>query len=458
MRMGTGTSRVGVFAAVAALATAFVPGAASAGDYVLMASKWGSAQSAAVAAAGGSVTFAHGKAGIGGVRSDNPAFLEQVMASGAFQQGSPDVAVQWQQPTPEVQAVSIGSDETFFNAQWNLEAIEAPAAWNAGCTGDGVRVAVLDGGIHSTHLDLDGNLDTACSVSFVPGQAWNADTGTFWHGTHVAGIIAAENNNLGTIGVAPDATLMGVKVLHSGTGSFGWVIAGILYAADPAAMGMPNCARADIINMSLGAVFPKNAGGGGPLVAAMNKAVNYAASNGVLVVTAAGNDSIDFGQAGNYTTVPADSGSGVAVSSTGPLGFGLGATDFRRPASYSNYGEGLVHVAAPGGDFMLPGSAVCVLPRIPAGTVVQFCWALDMVMSTVRGTTNGNYSWSAGTSMAAPAAAGVAALILGADPNLPLGALKSRLAQTADDEGPVGHDEFYGHGFVNARAACEASN
>ncbi len=56
--------------------------------------------------------------------------------------------------------------------------------------------------------------------------------------------------------------------------------------------------------------------------------------------------------------------------------------------------------------------------------------------------------------MATPAAAGVAALILGKNPGMPLGALKAKLAQTADDEGPIGHDEFYGHGFVNAGRAC----
>lgn len=75
---------------------------------------------------------------------------------------------------------------------------------------------------------------------------------------------------------------------------------------------------------------------------------------------------------------------------------------------------------------------------------------LDQVVSTCR------VGWCTafGTSMAAPAASGVAALIKGAAPNIPLGALKARLAQTADDEGPLGHDEFYGHGFVNAFNAC----
>ncbi|MGH6961207.1 MAG: S8 family serine peptidase, partial [Dongiaceae bacterium] len=329
-------------------------------------------------------------------------FLAQAMASKAFHYGSPDTVVQWQLPGPVEEAVNTSNDR-FFPIQWNMQAIEAPAAWAAGCTGAGVRVAVIDGGIYTAHQDLAGAIDTACSASFVPGQPYNADTGTFWHGTHVAGIVGARDNAVGTVGVAPDATIIGVKALHSGSGSFGSVIGAILYAADPAAFGATSCAPADIINMSLGAVFPKNATGGGQLVAALNKAVNFAASNGVLVVSAAGNDGIDFGQAGNLTSVPADSGSGVAVTSTGPVGFALGATDFRRPASYSNYGEGLSYVAAPGGDFVLPGSAICVFPTTPPTT--QFCWVFDMVISTARGTlATGGYAWAAGTSMATPAA------------------------------------------------------
>ena len=451
MRNGTGVPRIGVFA-VAALALALSPVVANAADYVLTGSKWGAKQTAAVAAAGGTVSFSHGKSGIGVAVSDNPQFLEQAMASGAFQKGSLDVAVQWQMPTVVEQAVNPGND-TFYPIQWNLQAIEAPAAWAAGCTGEGVRVAVLDGGIYDAHPDLAANMDVACSTSFT-GNPFNTDLGTFWHGTHVAGIIGAVDNNTGVVGVAPDVTLVGVKVLHGGTGSFGGVIGGILYAADPASFGASDCAKADIINMSLGAVFAKSEPGGGPLVAAMNKALNFAASNGVLVVSAAGNDGVDFGQAWNYTSVPAESGSGIAVSATAPMGWALGATDYDRPASYSNYGEGMIHVAAPGGDSAYPGEEICSVP-VSGGTVTVPCWVFDLVISTSRGATAaGAYSWAGGTSMAAPAAAGVAALIKGANPGISLGALKSRLAQTATDSGKTGNDEFYGRGFVNANNAC----
>jgi subtilisin family serine protease len=425
--------------------------------YILNALQWGDVQNAAVAAGGGAVRFSHRQTGVAVVNSSAANFLQRALASGAFTGGSADQMVQWQRPGQTVEigeAAITPGDETFINAQWNIRAVEAQGAWNAGFDGTGVRVAVLDGGLHSAHQDLDANLDVAASRSFVPGFNFNQDVGTFWHGTHVAGIIAAEDNALGTIGIAPKATIIGVKVLHNGSGSFEWVIQGILYAATPVAEGG---AGAHIINMSLGADFPRGGGntGAGQLVAALNKAVNYAGRN-ALVVSAAGNDAIDLDHSGSVISVPAQSGSGIAVSATGPLGFAIGATNFRRPASYTNFGNSAIWVAAPGGDFALPGTAICSIPRVPAGFITTQCWVFDMVISTSRGSgaSTTTYSFAAGTSMAAPAASAVAAIIKQRFPNISVGALKTALANTADDEGPKGHDSYYGRGFVNARRAA----
>lgn len=426
-------------------------------DFVLNKSNWSAADTAAVVAAGGQVHYAH-SSGLAIVTSDDPNFAANVNAAGNFQSVTEDIVVQWQKPlrniAPEELAVTPGN-ETFIAAQWNLAAVNAQGAWSAGYTGAGVRVAIVDGGIHSTHIDLAANLDVARSVSMVPGFAFNQDVGTFWHGTHVAGIVAAADNGIGTIGIAPGATLIGVKVLHNGSGSFGQVIAGILYASDPIAEGG---AGADIINMSLGATFPKGGGPGtGQLIGALAKAVNYASGKGALVVVAAGNDGLDLGQSKSYTSVPAESGSAIAVSSSGPFGFALGATNFRSPASYSNYGEGTIWVAGPGGDFQLPGTSLCALPRVPAGLIINQCWVFDMVMSTVRGSgaSISTYSWSAGTSMAAPAVSAVAALAKQAHPTLSVGGLKNKIKNSADDEGKKGKDQFYGHGYVNAGKAVQ---
>lgn len=444
------TLNKGMVAGLVTLALLVVlPLAASADNYVLTASKWGKAQNDAVAAAGGTVVWSHGGAGIGVATSDNPDFLSAVGAGNAFQSTALDMQVQWQEPLADPEVITPG-DETFFNLQWNMQAIDAPAAWAAGCTGNGVRVAIIDGGIYSAHQDLDDNIDVACSVSFVAGQPFNNDTGTFWHGTHVAGIVAAEDNGLGVIGVAPEATIIGVKALHGGSGTFGAVIGGILYSADPAAFGKPECQKADIINMSLGALFQKS-GGAGSLIGALNKAVNFAGSKGVLVLSSAGNNGLDMHAFPALTHVPSDSGSGLSVSATGPLGFALGATNFDRFASYSNYGNGHIDIAAPGGDFQLPGNAICFI-----SPVTHFCWVFDLVLSNCRGgaTSTTSQCFAAGTSMASPAAAGVAALIKGANPGISLGALKTKLQNTATDSGPNGHDPFYGHGFVNAYNAC----
>lgn len=448
--------KVLVVVVAVALAPLAAGSAASAENYVLVASNWGAKQASAVQAAGGTVVFAHGPTGLALVSSSAPDFLQLVQASNAFHDAAADVSVQWQPPVAdydigEAAAISPG-DDTFYPLQWPHQAVESPAAWAAGCTGDGVRVAIVDGGIFAAHPDLDANVDVACSTSFVPGQPFNNDTGTFWHGTHVAGIVAAEDNDIGVIGIAPEATIMGVKVLQSGSGTFGAVIGGILYASDPAAFGATGCARADIINMSLGAQFPRSAGGS--LIGALAKAVNFAGSNGVLVISAAGNSAIDYGQAGDFVNVPGDSGGGLAISATAPLAWALGATNFSRPASYSNYGEGYIAVAAPGGDAAYPGNENCTLPTA-TGTITRPCWVFDLYLSTARGTTPaGTYVWAAGTSMATPATSAVAAILKQRFPNLSLGALKTELFRATTDEGPIGHDEFYGHGFVNARKAC----
>lgn len=440
--------------ALMAVASILMVPAAMAEDYVLTAGTWGDTQTETVQAAGGDIVWSHQRSGIGVASSDDPAFLSRITASNAFTAVSPDMEVQWQ---PGIQSGEMFAleditpgDEIFFALQWNMQAMNAPAAWDTGCTGAGARVAVVDGGIYDIHSDLEPNLDKSCSTSFVSGEPYNTDLGTFWHGTHVAGIVAAADNGSGVIGVAPEATLMGVKVAHGGSGTFSAVIAGILYASDPAAFGASDCQRADIINLSLGELIRKRDEGAGRLVGALGKAVNFAASQDVLVVSAAGNNGVDLRELPGFTFVPADSGSGLSVSATGPVNFANGGTNFRRPASYSNFGRGSVDLAAPGGDVVLG-------PPAPGEPPLDPNWFFDLVFSNCRGAVPPPIffnCFAGGTSMAASAASGVAALIVGQNPGIPLGALKSKLAQTADDEGAVGRDGFYGHGFVNAFRAC----
>ncbi len=453
MNLPTLPTFVRTAAALAALA-ALAP--AQAADYVLSARSWGPAQDAAVAAAGGSVRYSHAS-GVAVASADGADFLAAALRSGAIASGAADVVLQ-QAPVrtfdldlaPDVAAMP--TDAYFQYVQWAPQSVQAPAAWAAGYTGRGVRVAVIDGGVYGAHVDLVANIDAAAARSFVPGAAgscqaaWNCDTGTFWHGTHVSGIIAAPANGIGVVGIAPEATIVPVKALHAGSGSFASVIAAILYAATDG--------RADIINMSLGAVYPRRDKGSAELDSALNRAVNFAASKGVLVISSAGNDALDIDHTADLIVTPAQSGNGLAVSATGPLGFALGSTNFSRFSSYSNWGYSLVSLAGPGGDFALEGNALCSLPRNPSGTVTIPCWAFDMVLSTSRGSSvNGGYTWAAGTSMSAPAVAAVAALIKQKNPGLSVGALKNRLMNSASDTGKKGHDPYYGRGYVNAARA-----
>jgi len=423
-------------------------------SYVMTSSgaTWGAAQDAAVAAGGGTIKFKSAGAGIAVVESSNKSFLKNAQKSGAVK-GTEDMMVQWQDPMQDGGIVEMAvnpDDESRSALQWSLDAVHAQDAWAvSGLTGAGVRVAVLDGGIWDQHVDLINRIDFAASTSFVPGFGFNQDTGTFWHGTHVAGIVAAEDNTIGTVGMAPGATIVGVKVLHNGSGSFGAVIAGILYAGTPTAEGGGG---ADIINMSLGSLFPRGGGntGAGQLVAATARAINYATDRNVLVVASAGNSGVDLDHSGSYITVPAQAGSAIAISATGPFGWAYGDTSYNRPASYTNYGTSAVWVAGPGGDFAWPTDEDCTVNTL-AGDITRPCWVFDMVFSTVRGTNTSTYGWAAGTSMSAPAVAGIAALVKERFPGISVGDLKTKLAQTADGKSP-----YLGKGMVNAlRAVTE---
>jgi lantibiotic leader peptide-processing serine protease len=414
--------------------------------------------SAAITKAGGQVRRVSQGAGLATAYSADPDFASRLLAAPGIRRVTQDMVVRWIDPNERgIKATSdmtppkatagrgIGDNEGFFAYQWAPKSIHAPEAWELGARGTGVRVAVLDGGINNNHLDLKNNVDVARSASMVDGFAFNqeVDPDGFSHATHVGGIIAAQDNSKGTIGVAPGATLIGVKVLHEGSGSWGDVIDGILYAATPIAKGG---AGAHVINMSLGATFPSGADANVLALAAdMNEATTFAYDQGVVVIASAGNGDrlgrgIDHDQ-GQYLTLPAQAAHVLAVSATAPERFILGGTNFTKLASYSNFGTSIIDFGGPGGDF----------DSDPDPNIYVF----DMVLSpgTIYPEKDG-YFFAAGTSMSAPAAAGVAALIvekmgLVRDPD----AVEQKLRSSSDDLPPTGLDKAYGYGFVNAQNA-----
>ncbi len=427
---------------------------------------------ARVAKAGGKLTKVEAEAGVAIAESDATDFAAKLRVEPGIEGVGADRVIQWVDPNQRYIVAEdrhgphadVGTTERWYPIQWNMVAIEAKKAWDRGEMGKGARVAILDGGIWNQHVDIAPNLDVARSRSFVAGQPYNNDTGTFWHGTHVAGIVAAADNadNLGTIGVAPEATLIGVKVLHSGTGSFQSVIDGIIYAATPIAKGG---AGADIINMSLGATF-EPAPEDKELLKALDKATRFAHKQGTLVIASTGNGDdagigIDHDAHRELVTVPAQSDKVVAVSALAPFGYAKGATDYDILSSFSNYGKSIVDLSGPGGDFdypdqVPPNCTLAINPGPPptTTTVTQPCWVFDMVVSSCRGTGVANVCWAAGTSMSSPAVAGVAALIVGKKKGkISPDALFEAIARSADDLGRRGNDAIYGKGRVNAGRA-----
>ena len=216
----------------------------------------------------------------------------------------PDLQVKWIEPDKffsEANPLSIGDDEPYFFFQWGMDAINAPEAWNAGYKGKNARVFILDSGIDSKHRDLAPNLNKDLCISFVKGEAYDDNAGeNSYHGTHVAGIIAAADNQYGVIGVSPEAEIVAVKVISgkTGSGSFSQINDGILYAANNGA---------DVINMSLGATFARNgfyiennilykvpAVYIQNLILAQQRAVDYAFRKGADIVTSAGNEGSNY--------------------------------------------------------------------------------------------------------------------------------------------------------------------
>lgn len=404
---------------------------------------------AQVAAAGGSVTRVMPEVGIAVAESANPNFANQVRGVRSV---IPNVSFNWVPGETVGEAVTdagnppnSGDDDRFFNLQWGHDAVNAPEAWNAGQRGQGAVVAVLDGGFDLDHPDLAPQILSA--ISFVPGQpAQYMLPDTFSHGSHTAGTIAAADNGFGTIGVAPAAKLVLVKVLgDAGSGDFDWVIAGILYAA--------NRGDVDIISMSLGAVIAKNgdplegytARDAAELRVAMSRATTYAYQHGITIFASEGNDSIDKDHTGPIVTLPADSAHVISISATAPVGWGVDPTVFLdNPSSYTNYGRSAVDFAAPGGDFLyyfVSPSQLCTVSGIQ-----RLCYVFDYVFSTG----NNGWYWSAGTSMAAPHAAGVAAIIVGENGgSMNPAQLEAEMRRRVDHIDGNGNSPYYGAGRVS---------
>ncbi|HEX2095163.1 MAG TPA: S8 family serine peptidase [Longimicrobiaceae bacterium] len=420
---------------------------------------------AQVASLGGEVVFAHevgvaAVSGLSGAAADQLATLSSVAAVDADgytelepATGSEVEPVEASEPTsPANPATALR-----YPRQWNLQVVQANAAWAAGKLGSsGVRVGILDTGIDYLHPDLVGRVDLAASRSFLsaaenarvqaifPGAHTIADL--YYHGTHVAATVAS--NAYLAAGVTSGVKLVGLKVCTPGTApSFrascpsSAVLGAILYAADN---GIP------IINMSLGGGFNRTAasarGGDAPsFLATINQVMTYANRKGTTIVVSAGNSAIDMDHNGNQYLSYCNSPHVICVSATGPTGAaGVNGpwTNIDALASYSNYGRSAVTFAAPGGNAVSVTAACSGFTIIPSILVCRNRFF------------NSPTSWSAftvglsGTSMASPHVSGLAALIASEGVTGPA-QIHARLQHGADDLGEPGVDPAYGHGRIN---------
>ena len=320
----------------------------------------------------------------------------------------------------------VSPNDTLYSEQWNFAQIDMESAWDIQTGISSVIVAVLDSGVayedNQEFVDNPGRgrdywatyqqAPDLAGTNFVAGYDFinddehpNDDNS---HGTHVTGTIAqTTNNNLGVAGIAYNCSIMPVKVLDSnGSGSYLAIADGIIWATDNGA---------DVINMSLG---------GPSTLQVLEDAVSYAHSKGVTIVASTGNDAGAVGYPAAYANVIAVG----SIHSGGEL------------ASYSNFGDP-IDLVAPGGDGVDRDG-----DTYPDG-ILQ-----NTFNPNTKNTTDFNYWFFSGTSMAAPHVSGLAALIISNginDPDL----VRQAMQETAVDIGDESWDIFYGWGLIDPYAA-----
>ena len=405
-----------------------------------------------VATAGGQVVRKLPQVGVAVVTSARAGFATAMRTrAGVFSVGSaPAEALPDGAATPEASGPTAA--DTYYNVgwQWGTNRVNAPVAWAAGVSGShSTVVAVIDTGVAWNHPDLAPNVLFAACVASTP--TCNPYPSLSWHGTHVAGTIAAAFGAGGVVGVGPNLGLASYNTFEFIPGC------GVCSYADSRWVAMIDAADRgfEVINMSLGSTAQYGGRGTNDLaafVAAEKRVATYVLKKGTNMVAASGNSGLDLN--GTIINLPSDIPEIVGVSATGirpdPVYPQPGAWDVL--ADYSNYGAA-VTVAAPGGECgpngPLPTGYCPGVPTYPLYLILSTYVFLNPTCAAAANCPAG-YAWAGGTSMASPHAAGVLGLIRNSFPNLSARQAMTRLKQTAED---LGDRQAFGHGMADAAAA-----
>lgn len=341
--------------------------------------------------------------------------------------------LRYAEPNRVLQALRVPNDH-LYPLQWHYGAMRLPTAWNLSVGDPAVVAAVIDSGILVAHpeladrvvagadliddADVGNDGDGRDNDGNDPGDEACGGTCHSYHGTHVAGTMAARTNNAEMVaGIAWEGRLLAVRALGKGGGSLFDIVGGIYWAIGDEVDGVDvNPYPADVLNLSLG-------GRGDSEI--MNEAVEDAITDGAIVVVAAGNDGAD---AGEYT--PANSPGAITVAAVGNVG-GMRARAKR--TSYSNFGD-VVDIAAPGGE---------------QAEDIDNDGHPDGILSTL----GEDVEFYQGTSMAAPHVAGVAMLMKSIEPDLQPEEALATLQATASPDIDCAQ---CGAGMVNAAQALRA--
>ena len=357
--------------------------------------------------------------------------------------------------------VQVIPQDALFKDQWYLTAkygVNAQNAWSTTMGSKNVVVAVIDSGITS-HPDLDNQVipgydfvsDTGSSNDGDGWDANNADPGDFfgneassWHGTHVAGIIAAQSNSIGVTGIAPNVKIQPIRAMGSDGGLAEDLVAALHWAAGIHVPGVPdNKTPAQVVNLSMGSANPYSCKASGGGLSATEEALAVLKGAGVTVITAAGNYSRSA-----TTSYPGNCFPTINVGATAYSG---------ERASYSNYsvldtaGQMVgVDISAPGGDSRFPGDS----PTSTKGKIIS------TLNDGLKGPGLPIYGSDEGTSMAAPVVAGVVALIYSVRPKINFDKVWDVLKSTVTPFPAGSTCEAKGNcgaGIVNAGAAVAAA-